>query len=74
VALYRHRPEGTPRNVWRCTVEGSEDLGTTRRVELAGPVRLVAEVTAEAVDDLGVRDGDQLWASVKATEIGVFPA
>ena len=43
------------------------------RVLLAGPVPVVAEVTPVAVRDLGLEEGSPVWASVKATEIAVYP-
>ena len=68
VALHRHRPEGSARNVWEVVV-GDIDVHHDRvRVRLDGGVPLVAEVTATAVAELGVRPGEEMWASVKATE------
>jgi molybdate transport system ATP-binding protein len=37
-------------------------------------VSLVAEVTPSALSDLGLADGGEVWAAVKATEISVYPA
>jgi molybdate transport system ATP-binding protein len=34
----------------------------------------VAEVTPAAVADLGLAPGQPAWASVKATEVSVYPA
>jgi molybdopterin-binding protein len=34
----------------------------------------VAEITAGALDSLGLRPGDAVYASVKATEITTYPA
>jgi len=73
VSLDRAHPEGSPRNVWRGNVVGTDLLGDRVRVHLAGPVRLVAEVTAVALAELGLHDGSELWASVKATEVDVYP-
>lgn len=75
VALHRgERPAGSPRNVWEGTVGALDFEGDRVRVRLDGPVPLVAEVTPAAVHDLGVEEGSTLWASVKATEIAVYPA
>lgn len=41
---------------------------------VAGPARIVAEVTGAAADDLGLREGSPVWVAVKATELEVFPA
>jgi molybdate transport system ATP-binding protein len=34
----------------------------------------VAEVTPAAVAELGLRDGGEVWVSVKATEVSIYPA
>jgi molybdate transport system ATP-binding protein len=74
VALHATRPEGSPRNVWAGTVAEIEGFGERRRVRLAGSVPLVAEVTVEGLDALGLAPGAPVWASVKATELRVYPA
>jgi molybdate transport system ATP-binding protein len=73
VALYRHRPEGTPRNVWPGMAEGLDVEGDRVRVRVSGVVPLVAEITPGAVADLALGDGGPVWVSVKATEIEVYP-
>ena len=74
VALYLTRPEGSPRNTWPVTVSDIQLVGQTARVRLAGPFALAAEVTTTAVADLRLGVGQELWATVKATEISVYPA
>jgi molybdate transport system ATP-binding protein len=74
VALHRVHPEGSPRNVWEAVVAEVDGWAERARVRLDGPVPLVAEVTAAAVTDLDLRPGEAVWASVKATEIAVYPA
>jgi molybdate transport system ATP-binding protein len=74
VSLHTRAPEGSPRNQWEATVGGLERLGDRVRVQLIGPVPLVAEVTPGAVADLGLVDGRPVWAVVKATEIATYPA
>jgi molybdate transport system ATP-binding protein len=73
VALYRQRPEGTPRNVWPGVVEDLDVEGDRVRVRLSGTVPLVAEVTPGAVADLALTEGGPVWVSVKATEVVVYP-
>jgi molybdate transport system ATP-binding protein len=73
VALHRRHPEGSPRNVWQGTVAGTDLLGDRVRVHLRGAVPLVAEVTPAAVAELDLHDGVEVWASVKATELEVYP-
>jgi molybdate transport system ATP-binding protein len=74
VALFRERPDGTPRNVWRLRVLGTEGGAERVRVELGGPIGLVAEVTPGAVTALDLVPGTEVWAAVKATDIEVYPA
>ena len=74
VALHRSRPEGSPRNVWPATVAAIDRHGDRVRVRLEGPVPLVAEVTPAAVAALGLADGGEVHAAVKATEVDVYPA
>jgi len=71
VALHRRRPEGSARNAWQVTVTEIAAEGSRVRVRCAGPPSLVAEVTPDAVADLRLVEGLEVWASVKATEIGV---
>ena len=73
VALYPALPEGSPRNVWAVTVADLDRLADRVRVSLAGEVPLVAEVTPAAIEQLGLRAGVQIWASVKATEVSLYP-
>jgi molybdate transport system ATP-binding protein len=74
VALHITRPEGTPRNVWEGTVAEVEGFGERRRVRLDGPLSIVAEVTVDGLAALGLAPGAPVWASVKATELRVYPA
>ena len=74
VALYRNQPDGSPRNVWAVTVADIDRQADRVRVRLDGQVPLVAEITPAALDALALHPGDQVWASVKATEISTYPA
>ncbi len=74
VALYRTRPDGTPRNVWQGRAIDLDLLGDRVRVRVAGSPAIVAEVTPAAVRELGLDRGHSVWISVKATEITVYPA
>jgi len=71
VSLFRERPDGSPRNVWRAPVLAVEPLLDRVRVQLGGALPIVAEVTPAAVAELGLREGTEVWVAVKATEIGV---
>lgn len=74
VSLHRTRPEGTPRNVWSGRVEALDRRGDRVRVHVRGTPAVVAEVTPDAVSELELGAGGDVWATVKATEIGWEPA
>ena len=74
VALHRRFPEGTPRNVLAGTADTLDVVGDRVRVRVAGPVPIVAEITPAAASELRLADGGPVWASVKATEVTVYPA
>jgi molybdate transport system ATP-binding protein len=74
VSLWRSRPDGSPRNVWRGRASGIDLQGDRVRLLVEGTPSLVAEVTPAAMTDLGLDEGTEIWASVKATEVTVYPA
>jgi molybdate transport system ATP-binding protein len=74
VALYRALPAGSPRNVWRATLGHIDDLGDQVRVTLEGPIVITADVTPAAVAGLRLAEGGEVWVSVKAVEIELYPA
>ena len=74
VSLHRSQPEGTPRNVWPGRITSVDQQGDRVRVTVGGAPRLVAEVTAAAVNDLRLAEGGDVWVSVKAAEVEVYPA
>ncbi len=74
VSLHPDRPQTSARNAWRFTVASLDSLGGHVRVGLAGDFALVAEVTPAAVAELGLAEGQAVWASVKATEVSAFAA
>ena len=74
VALHRARPEGSPRNVWRGRTSALDYQGDRVRVGVEGEMPIIAEVTPAAVRELDLAEGGEIWVSVKATEITVYPA
>ena len=74
VALHRHQPDGSARNVWQGRVLGLEQHADTIRVEIDGDPPVLADVTAAAVADLRLTTGTPVWVAVKATEIHTYPA
>ena len=59
VALYRTRPDGSPRNLWQATIEGIERHGDNVRIHLEGPITASADVTPAAVADLDLTPGQR---------------
>lgn len=75
VTLSRATPDASSaRNSWPGTVVDLDRLGDRARVSVEGPLTLTAEITIAALDDLALRPGDEVVATVKATEIEVSPA
>jgi molybdate transport system ATP-binding protein len=74
VALHLQHPEGSPRNVWHGRIHGTDLLGDRVRIHVDGQAPLVAEVTPAAVAELGLFEGTEVFTSVKATELSVYPA
>jgi len=73
IALHRRPPEGTPRNVWKGIADACDLEGDRVRVHVAGELSVVAEVTPQAASELRLLDGGDVWVSIKATEILVYP-
>jgi molybdate transport system ATP-binding protein len=74
VGLHVEEPRGSARNRFPGTVVDVDALGDRVRVRIEGAVPIVAEVTAAADEDLGLAPGLLVVASVKATDIVVYPA
>ncbi len=74
VSLFAERPSGSPRNVWSGTVASITSHGDAVRVEMAAAVPLLADITPAALASLRLGRGSPVWASVKATEVTVYPA
>jgi molybdate transport system ATP-binding protein len=73
VSLHRQRPSGSPRNVWAAVVADVDLERDRARVRLDGRVPITAEITAASAVDLSLRPGDDVWVSIKATEVEVYP-
>jgi molybdate transport system ATP-binding protein len=74
VLVQRVRPRGTSaRNVYPGTVTGMEQLGDRVRLAVAGPPDLLVDVTAAAVADLRLGPRDDVWLSLKATDLEAYP-
>lgn len=73
VSVHRAHPEGSPRNVWPARVRSLEAQGNLVRAEMIGSPSLSVVVTPGAVADLGLHDGCEVWLSLKATDLDVYP-
>jgi molybdate transport system ATP-binding protein len=72
VTVHRHQPDSSARNTWRATVADVAADHDRVRLQLAGPVPLVAEVTPAAVADLDLTPGAEVWVSMKAVDLAVY--
>jgi molybdate transport system ATP-binding protein len=69
VSLHTAVPEGSARNVLRGRIAEIAAEGERARVRLDTQPPIIAEVTLGSVSRLGLRDGDEAWASFKAVEV-----
>ncbi|MBA2558606.1 MAG: TOBE domain-containing protein, partial [Propionibacteriales bacterium] len=74
VSVFAERPAGSPRNVWPGVIRAVTPHGDAVRLQIAGPAALLADITPAALSSLALHPGSSVWASVKATEIVVYPA
>lgn len=61
------------RNNFSGIVDEIDRLGDRVRVGIDAPIRLTAEITVGAFEQLALRPGDRVTAAVKATDIEVYP-
>ena len=64
----------SPRNVWPGVITHIDNLGDRSRVSISGPLPQTVEVTSTSVATLGLAPGEDIWTSVKATDIETYPA
>lgn len=78
VAVYRDRPRGSPRNCIELTVAELGVRGSAVLVRAGeqadGAPGLAAEITVDAASELRLAPGQQVWFSVKAHEVALYPA
>ncbi|MFQ5698035.1 MAG: ABC transporter ATP-binding protein [Myxococcota bacterium] len=73
IVLARERPKSSARNLLRGPITSLDVSGDRARLHLDTNPPLWCEVTREAVSVLGLEKGQQVWATIKATEIDVYP-
>jgi molybdate transport system ATP-binding protein len=71
ISVHLEEPAGSPRNSWKTEISLIEHLGERVRLRTGAPLSLTAEITEEATRALDLAEGDEIWISIKATEIGV---
>lgn len=74
IALHASQPGGSPRNSWETSVRTVEGSGDVTRVTLNEPLLLNVDVTPGAVEAMNLTPGAPVWASIKATEVSVYPS
>ncbi len=75
ISLVREQPAGaSARNVWTGTIIDIDRLGHRVRVGIDGALPLTAEITDAALEAMQLGVGHNIYASVKATDIEVYPA
>jgi molybdate transport system ATP-binding protein len=74
VTVYRDQPVGlSARNVWSGRIESLQIVGDRVRLDVAGPPRVLVDVTTGAVADLALAPGVAVWLAAKATDLNAYP-
>jgi molybdopterin-binding protein len=71
ISLHMEPPEGSARNIVEGTVTTISIERDRARIRVAGAPSVVAEVTHQSVERLGLTEGTHLWASFKAVEVRI---
>ena len=69
----QHPQPSSARNTWPAKITGLTMLADRVRLELEGQPPALVDVTPAAVAELSLSPGGQVWLTVKATEIEVYP-
>lgn len=72
VSITRERPPGSGRNVFRSEIREIIHMGDKVRLSLNGALPICAEITADRLRDLGVGEGDTVYAAVKETAVEIY--
>ncbi len=73
IAVHTTRPDhSSPRNVWAGVVTGLELLTDRVRAQITGTPSALVDLTPDAVADLDLVEGRQIWLSAKATDLDVY--
>jgi molybdate transport system ATP-binding protein len=74
VTVSRGEPDGSPRHRWRGTIGQVAVHGTSVRLLVSGDRDVLADVTPEAVRELALDPGREVWVSVKESAVRRYPA
>jgi len=72
VTISREPPATSARNVFRSQVREVIHMGDKVRLSLNGSLPMCAEISAQALRDLALKAGDEVYASLKATAIKTY--
>ena len=73
IAVHTTKPDhSSPRNVWAGTVTGLELLTDRVRAQITGTPSALVDLTPDAVAELDLVEGRQIWLSAKATDLDVY--
>lgn len=74
VTVSRAEPEGSPRHRWRGAIAQVAVHGTSVRLLVTGEKDVLADVTPEAVRELDLEPGREVWVSVKESAVSRYRA
>ena len=74
VTVSRAEPDGSPRHRWRGSIAQVAVHGTSVRLLVVGDTDVLADVTAEAVQELDLQPGRDVWVSVKESAVTRYSA
>ncbi len=74
VVVSSQRPQASSaRNAWPARVAGLTMLSDRVRLDIDGQPPALVDVTPEAVAELSLSQGSEVWLAVKATDLEVYP-
>ncbi len=72
VTISKQPPASSARNVFQSQIKEIIHMGDKVRISLNGSMPMCAEITAEALEQLGAVEGDTVYASLKATAVKTY--
>ena len=74
VTVHTAAPYASARNVWPGRIADVTPHADVVRLHVDGPVPVVADITPQALAELRLGPGHQVWTAVKAVEVTAYPA